>query len=103
MSVIRKTYTVEFKIKVVREILREEKTLAQIASEYGIHTNVIARWRDPALADLAGAFNDQTAAMQATALAARAQRTRGVIRRDWEVEYTTGLDEKKGGHLFEAR
>ena len=40
MSVIRKSYTVEFKTKVVREILREEKTLSQIASKYGIHTNI---------------------------------------------------------------
>jgi transposase-like protein len=95
MSVIRKSYTVEFKIKVVREILREEKTLAQIASEYGVHTNVIARWRDQALAALPGAFNDQAVAAQLASLAARAQRTRGAIRRNREVEYATGLDEKK--------
>lgn len=52
MTTIRKTYTTEFKVKVVREILREEKSLSQIASEYGTHTNVISRWRDQALAAL---------------------------------------------------
>jgi putative transposase len=70
MSVIRKSYTVEFKTKVVREILREEKTLSQIASEYGTHTNVISRWRDQALAAVPGAFNDQAAADQAAKEAA---------------------------------
>lgn len=70
MSVIRKSYTVEFKTKVVREILREEKTLSQIASEYGTHTNVISRWRDQALAALPGVFNDQAASDQAAKEAA---------------------------------
>ena len=40
MSIIRKSYTVELKTEVVREILREEKSLSQIASEYGTHVNV---------------------------------------------------------------
>lgn len=70
MSVIRKSSTVEFKTKVVREILREEKTLSQIASEYGTHTNVISRWRDQALAALPGVFNDQAASDQAAKEAA---------------------------------
>lgn len=48
MTTIRKTYTTEFKVKVVKEILREEKSLSQIASEYGTHVNVISRWRDQA-------------------------------------------------------
>jgi transposase-like protein len=49
MTTIRKTYTTEFKVKVVREILREEKSLSQIASECGTHTNVISRWSRPSL------------------------------------------------------
>lgn len=44
MSTIRKTCTIEFKAKVVREILKEEKSLSQIASEYATHVNVIFRW-----------------------------------------------------------
>ena len=54
----------------VREIFREEKTLSQIASEYGTHTNVISRWRDQALAALPGAFNDQAVSDQASKEAA---------------------------------
>ena len=75
MSVIRKSYTVEFKTKVVREILREEKTLSHIASEYGTHTNVISRWRDQALAALPGVFNDQAASDQAAKEAKEQTRT----------------------------
>lgn len=70
MSIIRKSYTAEFKAKVVREILQEEKTLSQIASEYGTHTNVISRWRDQAIAALPGVFNEQPAQEQAAKEAA---------------------------------
>ncbi|GHO78170.1 transposase [Ktedonobacter sp. SOSP1-85] len=95
MSVIRKTYTTEFKMKVVREILREEKTLSQIASEYGTHANVISRWRDQALAALPGSFNDQAATDQAAKEAAWEKEREELYAEIGRVEYTTGLDQKK--------
>lgn len=54
---MRKTYSPEFKAKVVREVLREEKTLSQIAAAYGVHPNLVGQWRDQALAGLTGIFN----------------------------------------------
>ncbi|MGF7086357.1 transposase-like protein [Kroppenstedtia sanguinis] len=35
----RKRYTPEFKSQIVLEILKEEKTMSQIALEHGIHVN----------------------------------------------------------------
>jgi transposase-like protein len=61
MQNIRKAYTADFKAKVVKEILKEEKTLSQIASEYETPTNVISRWRDQAVAALPGIFSEQSA------------------------------------------
>ena len=57
----RKQYTAEFKAKVVKEMLKEEKTVGQLAAEYGIHTNMLYRWRDQMLAGLPGLFSDQAA------------------------------------------
>ena len=37
MSRIRKTYSAEFKTKLVLEVLKEEKTLVEIASENKIY------------------------------------------------------------------
>jgi putative transposase len=34
---MRKQYTAAFKARVVQELLKEEKTLAHIASEYEVH------------------------------------------------------------------
>ncbi len=44
----RKKYDSNFKTKVVLEILREEKSMAQIASEYGVHVNQLRQWRNVA-------------------------------------------------------
>jgi transposase-like protein len=42
-------------------MLREEKTVGQLAAEYGVHSNMLYRWRDQALAGLANLFTDQAA------------------------------------------
>ena len=55
----RKQYTAEFKAEVVKEILREEKTVSQISAEHGIHSSQLYKWRDQALAGLPSLFNEQ--------------------------------------------
>ena len=57
----RKQYTADFKAKIVKEMLREEKTVGQLASEYEVHSNMLYRWRDQAVAGLPGLFSDQSA------------------------------------------
>ena len=57
----RKQYTADFKAKVVKEMLREEKAVGQLAAEYSVPGNLLYRWRDQALAGLPGLFSDQAA------------------------------------------
>ena len=47
---MRKQHTSAFKAKIVQEAIKEEKTIAQIASENGIHPNQISQWKSLALA-----------------------------------------------------
>jgi len=54
----RKQYPAELKAKIVLEILKEEKSIAQIASEYGIHPSVLNRWRNTAVEKLPYLFTD---------------------------------------------
>ncbi len=56
---MRKQYTAAFKAKVVQELLREEKTLAQIASEYEVHPTQLKNWRAIAVDGLADLFEKQ--------------------------------------------
>lgn len=55
---MRKTYTEEFKTKVVLEILKEEKTISQIASEYEIHPNQLTKWKKQVLEALPQLLED---------------------------------------------
>jgi transposase-like protein len=41
----KRTFTPEFKAKVVLEILAERKSLAQASREYGIKDSVLSRWK----------------------------------------------------------
>lgn len=55
---MRKKHTSEFKTKIVLEILKEEKTLAQIASEHGVHPNQISKWKKEAIELLKSGMED---------------------------------------------
>ena len=52
----RKYYTKQEKAKIVLEVLREEKTAAQIASEYGVHPTMLGQWKKAALEGLPELF-----------------------------------------------
>jgi transposase-like protein len=39
-------YDVAFKTKVVLEALKEQKTLAQLSSEFGVNANQISLWKN---------------------------------------------------------
>jgi len=56
---MRKQYTAAFKARVVQELLKEEKTFAQIAAEYEVHPTQLKNWRAVALEGLPGLFEKQ--------------------------------------------
>ena len=62
---LRNQYSPEFKGNIVREILREEKSIAQIAAEHGIHPHQLYQWRDIALQGLPTLFSGQSVKEQA--------------------------------------
>jgi transposase len=54
----RKTFTASQKAAIVLEALKEEKTVAQIASENGVHPNQIHKWKKQALENFNQLFED---------------------------------------------
>ena len=54
---MRKTHDAVLKAKVALESVKGEKTIAEIASHYGIHPNQISKWKKQALEGLPGLFN----------------------------------------------
>jgi len=55
---MRKHYPASFKAQVVLEMLKEQKTLAELASQYGVHPKMLQRWRKHAVDNLAEVFTD---------------------------------------------
>jgi transposase len=64
---MRKQYSASLKARVVRELLREEKTTAQLAAEYGVHPTQLGKVKALALQGLPALFEGQaeTAALKA--------------------------------------
>lgn len=53
---MRKRYSSDFKVRVVMEVLKEEKTVSQVASEYDVHPNQISNWKTLLLSGLPSVF-----------------------------------------------
>src|SRR5919199_1966069 len=64
---MNKTYSPAFKARLVQELLKETKTIAQLATEHGIHPNVLGTCKATALRGLPSLFErrDSLEAVQA--------------------------------------
>ena len=98
----RKHYSAVFKAQVVTQILRDDKTLAQIAAEHGVHPNQLSQWKTTALHGLPTLFErDENA--QAAEKAAQEKQVgelyeqigRLTTQLSW-IKKKSGLDPDKG-------
>jgi len=58
----RRRFTAEFKARVVRAALREDKTLAALASQFDVHPNQITEWKRQVLEAMPELFGRRKAA-----------------------------------------
>ena len=56
---MRKNYGADFKARVALEALKGDKTLAELASHYEVHPNLIRSWRKRLLEEMSGIFSDK--------------------------------------------
>lgn len=52
----RKKYTSDFKAKVALSAIREDKTIAELSSYYGVHSSIIAKWKASLINNASNAF-----------------------------------------------
>lgn len=57
MANVRKNHTTEFKAKVAVEAIRQQKTVNELTTEYGVHATQINLWKKQALAVIPEAFS----------------------------------------------
>jgi len=112
MSRKRRTFSAEFKTKVVLELLSDEMTMAQIASKYEITAKSLADWKKQFLTnaslafDVAGAtqsYKDEIEELKEEndALAKKLGRT--TIERDWAVGKLKSLDLSNKKDLVDSK
>jgi len=53
---MKRHFTPEFRAKVAMAALKEEKTLAELTNEFGVHVNQISQWKEQLRASLAEVF-----------------------------------------------
>ncbi len=58
----RRRFTAQFKARVVRVALREDKTIAELASQFGVHASQITEWKRHAIEALPDVFSHRKAA-----------------------------------------
>jgi transposase len=56
---MKKHYTASFKAQVVQELLKEEKTIAQIAAEYEVHPTQLRQWKSIVVDGLPSLFEEK--------------------------------------------
>jgi len=61
---MRKRYTANQKAQIVLEVLKEEQTLAQVASAHGVHPNLIRKWKAQVLEGLPDLFDNEKKAIR---------------------------------------
>jgi transposase-like protein len=55
----RRNFKPEQKAQIVLEVLREEKSLSEIAAEYEIHPNLLSRWKTEFINNAGRAFSKE--------------------------------------------
>lgn len=52
----RTQYPKEFRARVALEAIKEQKTIAELSSEYEVHSNLVTRWKKQLLSNSADIF-----------------------------------------------
>ncbi len=98
---MRKSHDGAFKARVALEAVKGEKTIAQIATEYGVHPNQIRQWRQKLLEELPQVFSDRrkTSEKDGEALQEELYRQIGQLKVevDWLKKKSLALHLKKRG------
>ena len=99
---MRKRYTAIFKAQVALELLREEKTVAQIAADHGVHPAQLHKWKAQVLEGLPSLFGSE----RQTAATAKAAHDKQLTQLYAEIGRLTTqvswLEKKPGLHPDEA-
>lgn len=91
----RNRYTKEYKAKVALEAVKGQKTVNELASEYGVHVIQINNWKKQLVEALPGVFNGRNGQQEARDEAEKDRLYQQIGKLQVEVDWL----KKKVGHL----
>ena len=91
----RKSYSGELKARVALEAIKGQRTINEIASEYGVHPNQIVQWKKQATEELPALFSDKRKKKEASEQQLQAQLYQQIGQLKVELDWL----KKKVGHL----
>ena len=94
----RRNFKPEEKAKIVIEILKEEKTLNEIAAEYEIHPNQLSRWKAEFLNNAGRAFSKETDEIEKVKQSYEKEKDE-LLRQIGQLSYEVAWLKKKSGQL----
>jgi len=59
MTKVKKNYSASFKAQVALSLIREDETISELSSRYGVNPSVMRRWKKQALDNMEGIFLDK--------------------------------------------
>lgn len=60
-KIIRRVHPPAFKARVALEAIKEQKTIAELSSGFGVHSSQITKWKHQALVGLEAVFSEKAA------------------------------------------
>jgi putative transposase len=82
-----KRHSAQFKFRVALEAVKGTKTLAELASQYGLHPSQISEWKAQLLRDGPSVFSTQTARQQREQEAFQGEHYEQIGRLKMELEW----------------
>lgn len=92
----RRNFTSEQKAKIVIEVLREERTLNEIAAEQEIHPNLLSRWKAEFLENAGKVFSKEVDDVQKAKQSHEKEKDE-LLRQIGQLSYEVSWLKKKSG------
>lgn len=94
MGKIRRKHSAAFKARVVRAVMAENETMAELGSKFGIHPNQIAKWKTQAEEILKAGFDKKDLSSE---LKEKERLIEDLYRKIGKLEYSLDWLKKKMG------